>query len=454
LGCALATTSLSAKNEENMTIKEILNTEDPLSEKSMISLINYSEEDSFVDYKVDFDPLSEKAWLGITIDILAFHNTFGGFLVFGVEDASFNKKGLQNNILSILCDTNRILQKINRFIEPAISRIRSKKIIIDGLYFAIIYIPDSNDVTFMIKKDGSFKYPSGEDKIVFRKGTTYIRRSAGNHLVDSRDLDLIFNKKLNNYRKSILDNIARVIEAPTESNVFIVSKDESSLGVEKYIIVDSPDAIPVKGMSFSVEPKTAEQEIASSIALNKRNQLNVPHKHILLDWYKKRDSISISSDQMIWLAKFGIILEVPCFYWLQKCLASDIKLMLEDVLQYEGSLDYYSRVLIVAHFLGKGTFNYFVKRFGKKVARIPRSKKKYVKDDVFAIVSMGKLGSKNPKKSSESEVDYKKQLLDELNEKITIIINSNPRVPNYILSDEIFSYDCRIYARLDKYQNA
>ena len=437
-----------------MSIEEILNTEDPLSEESMLSLINHGEEDNLVDYKVDFDPTSEKAWLGITVDILAFHNTFGGFLVFGVEDNTFEKKGLQKNILTILCDTNKILQKINRFIEPEISRIRSKKITLDGLDFAIIYIPNSNNITFMIKKDGSFKYPSGEDKILFRKGTTYIRRSAGNHLVDSRDLDLVFNKRLEKYRKTILSNITRVIEAPKESNVFIVSKDESSPDVEKFIIEDSPDAIPVKGMSFSVEPKTDEQEIASSIALNKRTPLNVPHKHTLWGWYKKRDSISLSSKQMIYLAKFGIIHEVPVFYWLQNCNASDIKLMLEDVLKYEGSSDYYSRVLIVAHFLGKGPFNYFVKKLGKNVEKVSRSKKKYVKDDVFSIVNMGKLGSKTPKKASESEIDYKKRLLDDLNEKVDAIIDSNPRTPNYILSDDIFSYDCRIYSRLDKYHDS
>ena len=77
-----------------MSIKEILNSSDPLSDEYMTILINHAEEDSLIDYKEDFDPQSEKAWLGITKDILAFHNTYGGFIVFGIKDGFFKKIGL------------------------------------------------------------------------------------------------------------------------------------------------------------------------------------------------------------------------------------------------------------------------------------------------------------------------------------------------------------------------
>ena len=276
-----------------------------------------------------------------------------------------------------------------------------------------------------IKKDGSFKYPSGKEKIEFRKGTTYLRRSAGNHLVDSHDLDFIFNKRLEGFKKSILGNIVRVIEAPNKSEVLIVSKDESSPETKRFVIDDSPDAIPIKGMSFTVEPKTDEQEIASSISLNKRNPLSIPHKHTLWEWYKKRNSLSLTDTQKCTLAKFGIIYEVPCFFWLQNCKYEEIKLMLEDVLKYDGSLDFYIRLLTVAHFLGKGAFNYFLKKLGKKANKISQSKKRYVKDDVFSVVNMGKLGSKNEKKSSESETDYKNRLLKELDRKSTRLNSSH-----------------------------
>ena len=72
----------------NVTPHDILSMDDPLTQENAEILCDYKEEDEYVDYKSQFKSGSEKDWLEITKDIMAFANTYGGFLVYGVEDQS------------------------------------------------------------------------------------------------------------------------------------------------------------------------------------------------------------------------------------------------------------------------------------------------------------------------------------------------------------------------------
>ena len=56
------------------SIIKLINSDDPLSDEAIDFIIKYHEEDSQVDYKESFDGESEKEWLSITKDIMAFAN--------------------------------------------------------------------------------------------------------------------------------------------------------------------------------------------------------------------------------------------------------------------------------------------------------------------------------------------------------------------------------------------
>jgi hypothetical protein len=71
--------------DKSPSVIELLRTEDPLSDLACKFLLEYKEEDSHVDYKRDFEPSSEKCWYDLAIDVMAFANTHGGYLVYGVE---------------------------------------------------------------------------------------------------------------------------------------------------------------------------------------------------------------------------------------------------------------------------------------------------------------------------------------------------------------------------------
>lgn len=354
------------------SVQDCLTSEDPLSSEAFNFLLSYKEEDDLVDFKVDFDLHKEKGWLEITKDIMAFANTHGGYLVFGVLDGTFDLVGLDENVVKVLIDTDRILQKINRHLDPPISLLRSKKFIKDQKQIIGLYIPASLGVTHMISKDGSFKYPTGKEKVVLRKGTMYVRRSAGNHLVDARGMDGIVHRRLKYFKESLLDNIAQIVEAPTESKVFVMSNDSDIEGVQKFTIANGSEAIPIKGMSFSIAPKTTEEYIAAWAVIFLENKESIPPTPVLWDWYKNRHSINLSEEYRIIVAEFCVFsTKVPPFFWLQKCSSNVIKEMLKDALKNKSSVLQISTIQKIAAFLGKGFYN--------SISKGNNSSKKYSK---------------------------------------------------------------------------
>ena len=277
-------------------LQEILTRQDPLSDAALDSLIAHREEELYVDYKESFDR-GEKGWLDLTIDVMSFANTNGGFLLFGVRDASFEPVGLAEDVAGVLSDTNLFIQKVNRFISPPVSLLRSKRFIRNGMTFVAVYIPESVGKTHVVVKEGAYILPSGEKRILLRLGMIFTRRSASNQVVTPEDLDLIIQRRLEHFRASLLGKIARVVEAPPEHQILVFDPRSTSSGENTFVISDAPEAIPIKGMSFTIAPQTDEQEIASWMALAGKDTDFLPRPQQLWLLYSKRHSLKLSTPQ-------------------------------------------------------------------------------------------------------------------------------------------------------------
>ena len=432
------------------TIKQIMNTDNPLSDEAIELLLNNHEEDTLIDFKLTCDPSKEKFWVDITKDIMSFANTNGGFIVIGIKDLTFEIMGLESSVLKVMQDANNILQKVNKYIEPHITQLLSKAYLKDSKDIIVIFIPVSRGQTHIFARDGLFEFESGKSGFGFRKGTLYVRRSAGNHLVDSRDFDDIVQKRIATFRESILGKIAKVVDAPQNSEMLFVTRESDADGKNRFIIEDSSDAIAVKGLSFSVSPETNEEEISSWIALHNRNRDALPPLETVWTWYRERDNLECSIKQRIDIAKLSVLSEVPAFYWLKDCPAQEIKEMLFDLLLCDISRGHYSQILCIANFLGATTFGAVVRKIGKKkMERVARKHRKYIKEDIFSIVNMGCLRSSYKKKASESMEVFRNNLHLELNTLLNTNIESRPDVISVF---NIRALDCFLYAREDKYQ--
>jgi hypothetical protein len=432
------------------SIEEFVKSEDPLSNDAFEFLLNYKEELLLVDYKLTFNPLDEREWLEITKDIMAFANTSGGYLIFGIRSGTYDKVGLESNIVAALTDTNNIQQKINRHVEPDIGLLRSKSYITDSKEFVAIFVPASIGKTHVISQDASFRFPSGKEKVILRHGTSYVRKSAGNHLVDSRDLDDIINRRIDQFRSSLLDKIARVVEAPQKSEVFIVSQDPLAEPHTKFIINNAPDAIPIKGMSFTVSPTTTEQEVAAWTALAKGNQQAVPPSTITWQWYEKRIAIKLSQEYKIQTAKFCLLTEVPAFFWLQACQSRMIKEMLSDAISRPCSPEHFCNILGVSAFLGKHFYEIMVKQLGEYAKRLGPKYQVYPEAGPRSLHPCALPRQRNLTRDQLTTGEQEK-LEGELNQIASSVREQNIQQPDRKLRWRAHAIDCFLYAQDDQY---
>lgn len=429
------------------SVKEYISSEDPISDEATAFLMGYQEEDTLVDYKLSFEN-EEREWLEITKDILAFSNTFGGYLIFGVKDGTFEKIGLTEEVVKIVRDANNLIQKINRFVEPRMQLIRCKQFEEDNKNFVIVFIPPAFDKTHIVTKDASFKFPSGKDKVILRQGTTYVRRSAGNHLMDARDIDDIINRRINHFKDSLLDKITRVVEAPQNSEVFVVTEDKKDGEHSKFIIEDAPDAIPVKGMSFTVSPETIDQEIMGWIAMNEREPEALPTAAITWKWYKERATTNLSNEQKLNIAKYSLLSGTPAFYWLQGHEAANIKKMLVEALTFHPNINSIGDIVSTGAFLGNKFHKSLIGKLGEYTDRIAPAKRNIPGSGPRVLFRAVKIQSKGRflKRSPKQE---------DLEEELDAIAKSAEQNRNLepLLQDRwrAQTLDCYLYAQDDQY---
>ena len=430
----------------DLSVGAFLLSPDPLARDAALFLANYKEEDDRVDYKETLDPTSEKSWLELTKDVSAFANTHGGYLVFGVQDRSRNLVGISAKIAEALEDVNNIQQKLNRNLEPHIEHLRSKRFRIEQQLIAIIHIPMSAGRTHVVSKDAAFKHLSGEQKILLRKGTFYVRRSAANHLGDSRDFDAVVERRLDHFRDSLLDKIARVVNAPTDSDVFILSPDPEDEEARKFIIKDAPESIAVKGMSFTVPPEGPAQEIAAWSVLAEGDAATQAPEQRVWEWYSIRDRLRISQRQRLYLLRFSLWRNIPAFYWIRGIGTQEIQDALLDAIRLRPDNDGVPRMLAVASFIGKGFYSKALQSLGSYRERLSPAQQN------FPASGPENTYFKYQKTKNQTAAELRREKLAKLNALVASVAKDNKKLglqQRWNAQD----LDCFLYAQLDQYRS-
>ncbi len=404
------------------SVQHHLNKDDPLTRETAVFLVRYAEEDDRVDYKQTIDPASEKNLLDLTKDISAFANTYGGYLVFGINDGEKKVVGLSRAVADAIKDVNFLQQKINRHLEPNITNLRAKEFKIDGKSIVVTYIPQSAGTTHMISKDGSFQHLSSKQKQLLFKGTLYVRRSAGNHLGDSKDLDDLIERRIDQFRDALLDKVAKVVRSPASSGVFILSKDPGDEGAKRYIIEDSPDSVAIKGMSFTVAPEGFEEEIAAWSVLSRGASESIPSPVVIWRWFVNRNSINVSEKHRLAIYQFSLWSQVPSFYWIQDIKSAKIREALLEAVRNRPNNDGVNEMLIVASFLGRGVYTSVLSILGDYKNRLNKPMQKFPEfgpRKAFGTIQRGK---------HVTLTAFKKEMRDKLNE-LSSVVNKTGKPP-------------------------
>jgi hypothetical protein len=177
-----------------------------------------------LDFKERFDLSSRADWCEVVKDMVAMANSGGGAIVFGVHD---HAKPATIDLAPILSlDPAKITDKINAYTGEQISgfqmvevkrgRRRAAALLIDGL-----------DVPVPFTRPGTYPDPdkSHKQKSAFSQGTLYVRHGAKSEPATRADVAAIIERRLERERKTLLQNVRRVVEAPADTEVIPIRRN-------------------------------------------------------------------------------------------------------------------------------------------------------------------------------------------------------------------------------------
>jgi len=184
---------------------------------------NAKRESKYVDFKKEFNT-STAAWCEIVKDIVAFANSGGGVIVFGVNNDGTNSGTSVSTILELdLADvTNKIQSYTNyqfddlEIVEIKRHGIKRAALIISGIDLPMVFIyPGTYEV-------------DGKHKSAFAKGTLYFRHGAKSEPGTRDDLMSWRDETVEKIRTGWLGGIRKVVESPTGHSITVVSSPLSS----------------------------------------------------------------------------------------------------------------------------------------------------------------------------------------------------------------------------------
>jgi hypothetical protein len=310
-----------------------------------------------------------------------------------------------------------------------------------------MYIPQSFNITHLIKKDGVFIQQSGKPKTLLHEGTFYVRRSGSNHLGDSRDLDDVVERRIDQFRDALIDKVARVVKTPAESNLYILSKDPEDVSGERFIIEDSPDSMPVKGMSFTVSPQGCEEEVAAWSVLSSGRSNIKPPPEVVWNWYYQRESLELRKNHKLSIFQFSLWISAPAFYWIIGLENSLIREALLNAIRNRPIVVYVEQYLVVASFLGKATYKDSLKSLGNFINKIPKRLQKFPINgprEEFGTITADQ---------KQTAAELKKVKLKELNELVEKVVERQ-KAPAAMEKWEAQKIDCFLYAQDNNYKQA
>ena len=177
-------------------------------------------ESARVDFKDRFDANSAKDWCEIVKDIVAMANSGGGCLIFGVRDDGTPSDWDPQPVLTL--DPAKITDRIYKYTARNVAgfQIVSRKR--RGSVVAVLVVGEGR-VPLVFAKPGTYSLGDNRQKTAFSQGTVYFRHGAKSEPATTDDIADFLHRRLGEERDHLLRNLRKVLQAPADSDVVLVS---------------------------------------------------------------------------------------------------------------------------------------------------------------------------------------------------------------------------------------
>jgi hypothetical protein len=204
-------------------------------------------ESKHLDFKREFDVSSGETWCEVIKDVVAFANSGGGIIVFGVHDDGRNSA--YNGTELLAHDTADIANRISRYIGLYTIDIEIIEVERAGQIRPAFFVPET-DVPIVFTKPGTYDIGSGRQKTAFGQGTLYFRHGSKSEPGNREDLAAWKDREISKARKNWLGGIRKVVQAAPNDKVTVTAlpsskiKQVGALVEAKLTTPDDPSAVP------------------------------------------------------------------------------------------------------------------------------------------------------------------------------------------------------------------
>jgi predicted HTH transcriptional regulator len=150
--------------------------------------IDHQSESNAVDYKAFFDVASSSDWIEIIKDVVAFANSGGGVMIFGISDDG-SMSAFDCLTLNSL-DPANLTDKLYKYTGQQFSGFSFLKAMRNEKPLFAIAV-DGVDSPLVFSKPGTYDVGGGKQKTAFSAGTVYFRHGAKSEPANADDLRVL-----------------------------------------------------------------------------------------------------------------------------------------------------------------------------------------------------------------------------------------------------------------------
>jgi hypothetical protein len=211
-------------------------------EQQLQKALERNAEAADLDFKTAFNGESSGDWLSLIKDIAAFANTGGGFILVGVSDDGVPTGDDCTDLLTV--DPADLTNRIFKYTGTHFDNFEVVSCQKQGVEITALWVGGCR-TPLVFTKVGTYEVAPGYQKTAFSFGTIYFRHGAKSEPATSDDLRNFIDRELEVIRKSWLEGITRVVEAPAGSRIAIVPPDDRQVGPSGALplrLTDDPSA--------------------------------------------------------------------------------------------------------------------------------------------------------------------------------------------------------------------
>ena len=171
-----------------------------------------------LDFKSTFDPGSVRDWCELVKDVVAFANSGGGCIAFGVDDDGNAAETDLTELRKV--DPATVVDKIQKYTDQHFAGFAFKTTSRHGADIVVMVISGVS-MPMIFAATGNYEI-GGKQRNAFQQGAVYFRHGAKSEPGTTEDLRQVMEREIDRVRSSWLDGIHKVVTAPVGATISVL----------------------------------------------------------------------------------------------------------------------------------------------------------------------------------------------------------------------------------------